>query len=143
MSRSSNLVWVLMSLALLATACTGRLGRGTAAPHADGTQDLVVLVFNKGSAGAVEATIYVDDAVVARGTYAPWAYGKEMPEVRLRLKPGLHRVRAEVAGATATAEVNVDSYGENVWQVIYRDKPDNGGWTVVPPGVLIERIRPC
>jgi hypothetical protein len=100
------------------------------------------LVFHKGSAAAVEGTIYVDDVAVARGNWAPWTYG-DAPKVRLRLTPGLHRVRAEVAGATAGAEVTVDSYGENVWQVIYRDKPLDLGYDVVPAGVLIERIRPC
>jgi hypothetical protein len=137
MNRRWSLVWVLAPLALLATACTGRLARGTAAPHPDATQDIVVLVFHKGSAAAVEGTIYVDDVPVAGGTY-----GAESPKVRLRLEPGVHRVRANVAGVTGGADITVDAYGENVWQVIYRDEPLDLGYTVVPAGVLIERIRP-
>jgi hypothetical protein len=128
---------------LLAVACTGRMGMGPAAPHGDGTQDVVVLLFNKASTPVVDASVYVDDVCVARGTYEPWKYGVEPPRVRVRLAPGAHRMRAVFAGANAAAEVEVDAHAENVWQLIYTADPHDIGSTVVPAGVVIERLRPC
>lgn len=150
MSPTPKLAWVLVPLTLMAAACVGPMTPATTARHADGTQDLVVLVFNKGTTPVIDGAIYLDDICVARATYAPGTTVAGAPRVRLRLTPGVHRLRADFAGASAVAEVsidsdgrNLDSHGENIWEVTYRDKPLDLGFTVVPPGIIIERIQPC
>jgi hypothetical protein len=141
--RSTVLTFAAAVL-LVASGCAGRRPPVTRT-EPGAVSDFVLSVHNKSTKDTVPVRIWVDETLVAEGT-SPYWIGSErregVKEIRLRLAPGVHRVRAEVDGQTAAADVEVRR-DETLCQVLYDDRPNDLGHTVVPAGLRIEPIGKC
>lgn len=134
----------VLLLAILGAATV--LGTGAGCAHRLGTgasgRDLVVYVFNDSGTNSVPVTVWVDGVRVEERAYAPFAGTQDRGEIRLRLLPGPHTVRATVANLTRQTVVDREHC---MCQVIYYDEttPPEVRHGPAEPTLGVEQIGWC
>lgn len=139
MASSRMLRGALLGALLFTLGCAGH----RASPGASATLPATLYVLNKNPGIDVDVAVYVDDALVDWGTQPRWAQGATGRQIGLRLTPGVHRVRAVVAGESATLDLDVTPGEECRFSVLYYEEPQDAGPGAEPSRLVLEQIYPC